>query len=116
MRRFLDETDERWGLDLTTLQLMASVASDVTGVSGRAMLAELIKGQTEAATMAELARGRMRSKREALTKALTGRVQEHHRFLLGKRQAEQNKQVDKGQALEQYSPATGTPLLGDGCC
>jgi transposase len=32
--------------------------------------------------MAELARGRMRTKREALTKALTGRVQEHHRFLL----------------------------------
>jgi transposase len=61
---------------------LSSVATDVTGVSGRAMLAELIKGHADPATMAELARGRMRSKREALTKALTGRVKEHHRFLL----------------------------------
>jgi transposase len=61
---------------------LSSVATDVTGVSGRAMLAELIKGQADPATMAELARGRMRSKREALTKALTGRVKDHHRFLL----------------------------------
>jgi transposase len=42
----------------------------------------LIKGQANPATMAELARGRMRTKRQALTQALTGRVQEHHRFLL----------------------------------
>jgi transposase len=61
---------------------LTSVATDVMGVSGRAMLAELIKGQADPAAMAELARGRMRSKREALTKALTGRVKEHHRFLL----------------------------------
>jgi transposase len=61
---------------------LAAVATDVMGVSGRAMLEELIKGQANPATMAELARGRMRTKREALTKALTGRVQAHHRFLL----------------------------------
>jgi transposase len=61
---------------------LASVATDVMGVSGRAMLEALIKGRANPATMAELARGRMRTKREALTKALTGRVQEHHRFLL----------------------------------
>jgi len=61
---------------------LASVATDVMGVSGRAMLEELIKGQTEPTAMAELARGRMRTKREALSQALTGRVQEHHRFLL----------------------------------
>jgi len=61
---------------------LASVATDVMGVSGRAMLEELIKGQAEPTAMAELARGRMRTKREALSQALTGRVQEHHRFLL----------------------------------
>ncbi|UCC75441.1 MAG: IS110 family transposase [Anaerolineales bacterium] len=61
---------------------LASVATDVMGVSGRAMLKQLIQGQADPATMAELARGRMRTKREALTKALTGRVKEHHRFLL----------------------------------
>jgi transposase len=61
---------------------LTSVATDVMGVSGRAMLEALIKGEANATIMAELARGRMRTKREALAKALTGRVQEHHRFLL----------------------------------
>jgi transposase len=61
---------------------LTSVATDVTGVSARAMLAELIKGQADPTLMAELARGRMRGKREELTKALTGRVKDHHRFLL----------------------------------
>jgi transposase len=61
---------------------LASVATDVMGVSGRAMLAELIKGQADPATMAELAKGRLRTKREALTRALTGRTKTQHRFLL----------------------------------
>jgi transposase len=61
---------------------LTSVATDVMGVSGREMLAELIKGQADPATMADLSRGRMRTKREALAKALTGRVKDHHRFLL----------------------------------
>ena len=45
---------------------LASVASDVMGVSGRAMLAELVKGQTDAATLAELAKGRLREKQDLL--------------------------------------------------
>jgi transposase len=61
---------------------LAAVATDVMGVSGRAMLTALVEGQADPATMAELARGRMRGKREALRQALMGRVQEHHRFLL----------------------------------
>jgi transposase len=61
---------------------LTAVATDVMGVSGRAMLSALIEGQADPETMAELARGRMRTKREALAKALTGRVKDHHRFLL----------------------------------
>jgi transposase len=61
---------------------LSSVVSDVMGVSARAMLAAIIKGEGEPAELAELAQGRMRRKREALTAALTGRVEEHHRFLL----------------------------------
>ena len=61
---------------------LASVASDLMGVSGRAMLAALVDGQASAAQMAELAKGRLRDKREALTKALDGRVKAHHRFVL----------------------------------
>lgn len=61
---------------------LASVASDVMGVSGRAMLEALIEDQSSAEEMAELAKGRLRVKREALTKALEGRVKDHHRFVL----------------------------------
>jgi transposase len=61
---------------------LASVASDVLGVSGRAMLEALIAGQADPATMAALAKRRMRSKIPALEQALTGRVRDHHRHLL----------------------------------
>lgn len=61
---------------------LASVASDVLGVSGRQMLTALVEGETNAAAMAELAKGRMRNKMEALQQALTGVVRPHHRFML----------------------------------
>ena len=61
---------------------LASVASDVMGVSGRAMLQALIEGQASPDQMADLAKGRLRDKRDNLAKALTGRVKPHHRFLL----------------------------------
>jgi len=61
---------------------LGSVASDVLGVSGRAMLEAIIAGQMSPAEMAELAKGRMREKREELAKALEGRVKAHHRFVL----------------------------------
>jgi transposase len=61
---------------------LASVATDVLGVSGRAMLEALIAGQASPPEMAALAKGRLREKRESLAKALEGRVQAHHRFVL----------------------------------
>jgi transposase len=61
---------------------LASVATDVTGPSARAMLAELVAGATDAAAVAELARGRLREKIPALQRALAGRVGPHQRFLL----------------------------------
>jgi transposase len=61
---------------------LASVATDVTGVSGRAMLQALLTGASTPEEMAELAKGRMREKREALAKALQGQVKPHHRFVL----------------------------------
>jgi transposase len=62
---------------------LGSVASDVLGKSGRAMLADLIAGVTDPERLAEHAKGRMRSKRGPLRAALQGRVTDHHRFLLG---------------------------------
>jgi transposase len=61
---------------------LASVATDIMGVSGRAMLEALIAGRADAATMAELARRRMRTKIPVLEQALTRVVREHHRRLL----------------------------------
>ena len=62
---------------------LASVASDVFGVSGRAMLKALIEGSASAEAMADLARGQLRRKRDDLVLALEGRMEEHHRFLAG---------------------------------
>jgi transposase len=61
---------------------LASVASDVMGVSGRAMLDQIVGGQTDPAILAELAKGRLRDKQALLLKALSGRVRAHHRFML----------------------------------
>jgi len=61
---------------------LASVASDVFGVSGRAMLRALIAGEASPAAMADLARGLLRRKRDDLILALDGRLEQHHRFLL----------------------------------
>ena len=61
---------------------LADVASNIMGVSGRAILAALIEGQTDPTTLAELAQGRLREKRERLEKALAGTVKPHHRFML----------------------------------
>jgi transposase len=61
---------------------LASVASEVLGVSGRAMIAALIAGQTEPERLAELARRKLRRKLPQLKQALHGRVTDHHRFML----------------------------------
>jgi hypothetical protein len=59
---------------------LSPVASDILGVSGRAMLGALIAGDRDPARMADLARRRMRSKIPGLTEALAGRSGAHHAF------------------------------------
>ena len=66
---------------------LASVASDVMGISAQQMLDALVNGELSPTAMAELARGRMRAKREQLAQALTGRLQAHHRFLIAEHRA-----------------------------
>ena len=62
---------------------LSSVASDITGVSGRLMLQALIDGQRDPAVLADLAKRRLRAKIPELTEALTGRFSDHHAFLAG---------------------------------
>ena len=61
---------------------LASVVSDVMGVSARAMLRELVAGQEDAAVLADLAVGQLREKLGELERALTGRMSAHQRFML----------------------------------
>jgi transposase len=61
---------------------LGSVASDVLGKSGRAMLEAISAGETDPEKLAGLALGRLRDKKEQLELALEGRGTEHHRFLL----------------------------------
>ena len=61
---------------------LASVATDVLGVSGRAMLETLVRGNTDPDVLADLARGALRKKLPALRQALSGRFRPHHAFLV----------------------------------
>ncbi len=61
---------------------LGSVASDVLGASGRAMLRALLAGERDPGVLAELARGRLRNKLPELREALAGRFDAHHALLV----------------------------------
>jgi transposase len=61
---------------------LASVASDWLGVSGRAILAQLLAGEEDATKLAELSRRRLRAKLPQMQLALQGRMTDHHRWML----------------------------------
>jgi transposase len=61
---------------------LATVATDILGVSGRDMIQALICGDRAAEAMADLARRQLRSKIPQLQLALEGHVTDHHRFVL----------------------------------
>ncbi len=61
---------------------LGTVATDVLGVSGRAILDQLVAGADNAEQLAEMAKGRLRNKREDLAQALAGSVEPHQRFML----------------------------------
>ncbi|HEV2458194.1 MAG TPA: IS110 family transposase, partial [Ktedonobacterales bacterium] len=61
---------------------LAAVATDIMGVSGRAILAALLAGETDPGVLAELAKGPLRKKRPQLEQALRGHLQPHQSFVL----------------------------------
>lgn len=61
---------------------LGSVASDVFGASGRAILQALMKEETDAEALAELSKGRLRKKIPQLRRALQGEVTGHHRWMI----------------------------------
>ncbi|MFE4838124.1 IS110 family transposase [Arthrobacter sp. NPDC056691] len=60
---------------------LSSVASEITGVSGRLMLQALVEGENDPVALANLAQRSLRSKIPELTEALNGRFHDHHRFM-----------------------------------
>jgi transposase len=62
---------------------LSAVASSLTTVSARAMLAEMIAGERDPLVLADMAKGRMRSKIPDLAQALEGHFDEHHAQLAG---------------------------------
>lgn len=61
---------------------LSSVATNILGVSGRAMLNQLVEGRTDPEALAELARGRLRAKLPELRKALEGQFTPEHGQLI----------------------------------
>ena len=61
---------------------LATIATDIMGVSGRAMLAALVAGTTDPEVLAEMAKTRLRSRMPELRKALDAKFREHHGFLV----------------------------------
>jgi transposase len=61
---------------------LSSVATDIFGLSGRAMLEGLIQGEENPLKLADLAQRKLRAKIPELEKALQGHLTEHHRFML----------------------------------
>jgi transposase len=63
---------------------LSVVASDIFGVSGRAMLAALVAGERDPKVLAQLARTRLRAKLGLLVEAFSGFFTDQHAFLLAK--------------------------------
>ena len=63
---------------------LSVVASDIFGVSGRAMLTALIAGERDPKRLAQLARIRLRAKLGLLEEAFCGCFTDQHAFLLAK--------------------------------
>lgn len=61
---------------------LSSVASTLTGVSGRSMLDALVAGERDPAVLADMAMRRLRNKIPELTEALKGQFNDHHAFLV----------------------------------
>jgi transposase len=80
-RRAQVVNEVRRTLESTNIKL-GNVVTDIMGVSATEMLQAILGGQTDPEVLTEMARGKMKQKKEALRKALEGRVEAHHRLML----------------------------------
>ena len=93
---------------------LATVATDILGVSGRAMLQALLGGTTDPTVLADLARGTLRKKRPALRQALAGRFRPHHGLMVSQHLGHLDEAIDtlSGRVEEAVAPlAAALPRL-----
>lgn len=99
---------------------LSTVATDIFGVSGRAMIEALIAGERDPRVLAGMARGTMKAKHAALIEALTGRFDDHHaelaRMLLDQVDA-LSAQIEaltvRADELIAHIPAAAAPTVDD---
>ncbi len=85
------------------------VASDILGVSGRAMLDALCHGTTDPVVLADLAKGKLRRKLPALQEALDGRFDELHALLIGRPLSSCARSLASGGAARRTSSPRSAP-------
>jgi len=101
---------------------LGSVATDILGMSGRAMIKALMEGEQDAAQLADMAQGKLRTKLPELQLALEGKVTPHHRLMLRllwkeleaveELMAEVDRQVQEVTALIPRRSSRWTPSPG----
>jgi transposase len=89
---------------------LASVATDITGKSGRAILNALVEGKLLPEQMAELVHKKMEAKKPALREALNGRMTPHHRFMLKQLLGQIDDLDEMVEAFDQRIEAVMSPL------
>ena len=93
---------------------LASVATNVLGASGRAMLAALAAGEEDPRVLADLAKGRLREKTGELEQALQGLMGPHQRFMLTIQLDHLNSLDRQIEDLDLEVARAGEPFRGDG--
>jgi transposase len=89
---------------------LATQASDIMGMSGRAMMAALIAGQRDPTVLADMAKRRMRAKIPQLTKALTAPgFRDHHAYSLARMLDMADRQAADIESLSTRIAALVTP-------
>jgi transposase len=100
---------------------LGDVATDIMGVSGRAILEALLAGESDGEVLAGHARGKLVAKRPALAAALQGTIGPHQRFLLSQQlshidhleQLIQRLSTEIAGRLEQWTAAASVPAAVD---
>jgi len=78
-----------------------TVASDIPGASGRAIIQAIIAGQEHPDWLADKAKGSLRGRRAELRLVLRGRITDHHRLMLGQLMEELDSTERRITRLEQ---------------